>query len=120
MNNFWKSYLDYIESKTLAEKLSLESFEKMKQDFNNMNSNSALRKVFDSYLKILKQGENFEVEKEILFAKIAYQEKRNLFPNGFTKFLRKIYEDLQNDKNKFKQFLEVFVAYHKFFNPKAK
>jgi CRISPR/Cas system CSM-associated protein Csm2 small subunit len=33
--------------------------------------------------------------------------------------LREIYNKLQ-DKDKFKQFLEVFVAYHKFFNPKSK
>lgn len=118
---FWDDYLEEIDWKTLAQKLSIESFEKLKNDFNNnkMKSNSALRKVFDSYIKILK-NEDFDVEKEILFAKIWYQEQRDLFPKWFTRFLREIYINLWDNKNDFHKFLEVFVAYHKYFNPSAK
>jgi CRISPR/Cas system CSM-associated protein Csm2 small subunit len=118
---FWDNYLEEIEWKTLAEKLSIDCFEKLKVNFNdkNMKSNSALRKVFDSYLKILDKKE-FDVEKEILFAKIWYQEQRDLFPKGFTEFLREMYKNLWSDKKSFHKFLEVFVAYHKYFNPNAK
>ena len=125
---FLEQYANNFDANNFAKYLSLEEFErdynffiknwKKQHLFENISSNSSLRKIYDSYLKILEK-EDFEIEKEIWFAKIAYQEKRKLLPNWFIKFLRTIYKKI-NDKNKFQKFLEVFVAYHKYFNPSAK
>ena len=116
---FWNNYFKNFES--LAKSLSLDYFEiNLKSDLNNINSGSSLRNVFDTYLKIYEK-EDFEIEIEILFAKIAYQEKRKsawktILPEWFAKFLRKIYEEkLSRNKDDFKKFLEVFVAYHKYY-----
>ena len=113
---FWNNYFKNFEN--LASSLSLEYFENyIKSELLNINSGSSLRNVFDTYLKILEKSD-FEIEIEILFAKIAYQEKRTqkILPEWFSKFLRKIFEEkLSRNKDDFKKFLEVFVAYHKYF-----
>lgn len=116
INLFMKSYIDCFDANNLAESLSLESFKKVSEDFKKIQSNSALRKVYDSYLDT-----NYNnVKIQIWFARIWYQEKRQLLPNGFLKFLTEVYDKLERNNEKFKDFLEVFVAYHKYFNPKAK
>jgi len=121
---FWNYY--FRNFLNLTSSLSLDFFENnLKNDLEKINSSSSLRNVFDTYLKIYEK-EDFEIEIEILFAKIAYQEKRKaqgrtILPDWFARFLRKIYEEkLSKNKDDFKKFLEVFVAYHKYFNPNAK
>ncbi len=129
---FLQNYVNNFDINNFSKNLELETFWsdymyvndrrtwKKKHEFELIQSNSSLRKVFDTYLKIIDDNdEDFQIEKEIFFAKIWYQEKRKLFPNWFTKNLREIYKNI-NDKNRFKQFLEVFVAYHKYFNPYSK
>ncbi len=129
---FLQKYVDNFSSENFAKSISLENFEIYKSDFKKINSNSSIRNIFDSYIKIFEkwiQGNknDFEIEKEIWFAKIWYQEQRWLLPankrnprkrieekNSFLEFLRAIYKKLNNPKM-FKQFLEVFVAYHKYF-----
>jgi len=122
---FLQSYYNNFSKEKFAENLSLERFQSFSDEFNKITSSSSLRNVFDTYLKIYEK-EDFEIEIEILFAKIAYQEKRKaqgrtILPDWFARFLRKIYEEkLSKNKDDFKKFLEVFVAYHKYFNPNAK
>jgi len=135
---FLEQYAKNFNANDFAKSISLEEFWKYKDEFNKISSNSSLRKIFDSYLDIFEKYEwnDFEIEKEIWFARIAYQEQRWLLPvkkereyfdkiqrkkvkeiiedNSFTEFLREIYNKLNNSE-KFKQFLEVFIAYHKFF-----
>ena len=113
---FMKSYVDNFNVDDLSESLSLEAFKSVSWEFKDIKSNSSLRKVFDSYLDT--NYDNTRIQ--IWFAKIWYQEKRKLLPDGFLEFLSKVYDNLDKDNEKFKDFLEVFVAYHKYFNPKAK
>ncbi|UFX83259.1 type III-A CRISPR-associated protein Csm2 [Candidatus Absconditicoccus praedator] len=117
---FMKQYLDNFDASDLAKSFSLESFEALGESFKKIKSNSSLRKVYDTYLDIINGGGDKDTQIQIWFAKIAYQETRkdSSIPQGFVKFLKGIYNKI-NDKNKFKDFLEVFVAYHKYFNPKA-
>jgi CRISPR type III-A-associated protein Csm2 len=117
--SFWNDYIKNFDDFSKA--LSLDYFQNnIKSELESINSNSALRNVYDTYLKILEK-EDFNIEIEILFAKIAYQEKRKaqkgtILPEWFTVFLRKIFEEkLSSDKNNFKKFLEVFISYHKYF-----
>jgi CRISPR-associated protein, csm2 family len=77
-----------------------------------------LRKVYDSYNAIY-QTKNSALQIDIWLAKIAYQEARKVLPEGFARFLNSIYEKVNKNPDQFKDFLEVFVAYHRFFNPKA-
>jgi len=121
---FWNDYFKNFSD--LANSLSIDYFEKnIKMDLLKINSASSLRNVFETYLKIYVK-DDFDIEIEILFAKIAYQEKRKsqrwtILPEWFSKFLRKIFEEnLSRNKDDFKRFLEVFVAYNKYFNPSAK
>lgn len=106
--------------------LSLEYFENhwAKSFFESLNSTSSVRKIYDNYLtcyeKYKDSPESLKLQIEIWFAKVAYQESRKIFPQGFMRFLKKIYDKVNKDSQYFKDFLEVFVAYHKFFNPKAK
>lgn len=132
---YLQNYYNNFSKEKFAENLSLEIFWNSdmyfqdnrwnkKHEFVKISSNSSLRNVFDSYLKIFSNYENnkkdiFDIDKEILFAKIAYQEQRKILTKWFTEFLRWIYKKI-DDPKKFKQFLEVFVAYHKYFNPSAK
>ena len=124
---FMKPYVERFNADNLSESLSLEAFDKedlyyeyfnkqKKHLLEKIKSNSSLRKVFDSYLDT--NYDNTRIQ--IWFAKIWYQEKRKLLPDGFLEFLSKVYDNLDKDNEKFKDFLEVFVAYHKYFNPKAK
>lgn len=109
-----------------AKSLSIDSFKQ--SDYILITSNSALRKVYDNYLDIVNWpwDDSFkEIKIEIWFAKIAYQESRkvqwkSILPQWFMKFLRLIFEKLSKNQSKFKDFLEVFVSYHKYFNPQAK
>lgn len=118
---FWEKYLNNFTD--FKASLTLDYFEKnLKSELGNFSS-SSLRNIYDTYLKISNlENEDFEIEFEILVAKIAYQENRkvswkNILPPWFMKFFRNIYsEKLKKDKNKFKQFLEVLVAYQKYFN----
>ena len=119
-NDFMESYVNNFDADNLDKSLSLNSFEVVSWDFSKIWSNSSLRKVFDSYLDT-KYNNNYDNTRiQVWFAKIWYQEKRGQLPNGFLKFLSKIYEKLNKDNEKFRDFLEVFVAYHKYFNPKSK
>ena len=131
---FMKPYVERFNADNLSESLSLEAFDKedlyyeyfnkqKKHLLEKIKSNSSLRKVFDSYLDIVNNNDNEELQNvkiQIWFAKIWYQEKRKLLPDGFLEFLSKVYDNLDKDNEKFKDFLEVFVAYHKYFNPKSK
>jgi CRISPR/Cas system CSM-associated protein Csm2 small subunit len=81
-----------------------------------------LRKVYDAYLEFYdKDWQEYDLHKTLWIAKIAYQEKRNQWglPSGFSKFIEEV-DNLLGDKELFKKFLEMFVAYHKYFNPNAK
>lgn len=114
--SFWNNYFKNFED--LGNALSLNFFEiNIKNELEKVNSGSSLRNVFDTYLKIYAK-DDFDIEIEILFAKISYQEKRTqkILPEWFARFLRKIFEEkLSKNKDNFKKFLEVFVAYHKYF-----
>ncbi|MBS8121730.1 type III-A CRISPR-associated protein Csm2 [Candidatus Vampirococcus lugosii] len=118
---FMKNYLDNFDSNDLINSLSLERFESVSSSFEKLKSASSIRKIYDTYYDII-YGAGDENQKnikiQIWFAKVGYQETRKLLPEGFLRFLKGIYKEL-NDKQKFKDFLEVFVAYHKYFNPKA-
>ena len=121
-NNFMKTYLNEFDPNDLATSFSMEQFEKVQKDFREIKSNSSLRKVYDNYYDIISWwDQNKEVQIQIWFAKIWYQEKRpnSSLPRWFMEFLKNIYNEL-NDMNRFRDFLEVFVAYHKYFNPGAK
>ena len=110
----------YLENFNFQNSLTLQVFEKYdaKSFFWRLNSASALRKVYDSYNTIY-QTKNSALQIDIWLAKIAYQEARKVLPEGFARFLNSIYEKVNKNPHQFKDFLEVFVAYHKFFNPKA-
>ena len=102
-----------INSKNFAEKIDLDYIKPYVDSFKKNVGNSALRKIYDAYLDITeKKDEDYEIEKQIWIAKIAYQEKRRLLPNGFAKSLKIAEENLWKDL--FKKFLEVLVAYHKY------
>lgn len=108
--------------KWLENALRLDNISKYAKEFEKINSSSALRKVYDAFLDFY-DDENFEIQKTIWIAKLAYQEKRKsqwkpILPEWFAKFIDEVYKKLW-DKTKFKQFLEAFVAYHKYFNPKS-
>ena len=122
---FMEKLAKNINDENFAEMIDLKNFEQFKEDFKKIESNSALRKIYDSYLDIYDKP-TYDVEKQIWIARIAYQEKRGLLPtNGYNKRLKKYVEDSftefikELDKNlskeNFRKFLEVFVAYHKFF-----
>ena len=133
-----------INNDNFAEMIDLERFkevwftikskngkEKFISEFELIESNSGLRKIFDSYLEIYDKSD-YEIEKQIWIAKIAYQEKRWLLPTNkkykklnnkyvlasFTEFIKELDRNL--NKENFKRFLEILVAYHKYFNPDAK
>lgn len=110
----------YAENFNFQTSLALSVFESQgaEQFFAQINSVSALRKVYDSYHAIY-LSENAALQIDIRMAKIAYQEARKILPWWFAKFLETIYTKVNKDPLKFKDFLEVFVAYHKFFNPRA-
>ena len=124
---FMEKILKQIEQWEKLEKiLDLDNFENIywkdkgwrkKHEFEKIKSASALRKVYDAYLDIYDK-DNYKIEKQIWIAKVAYQEKRKILPDGFTKFIKWVINKLS--KEDFKKFLEVFVAYHKYFNPQAK
>lgn len=117
----------YVSNFDFEKSLSFESFdwEALKQ----IKSNSSLRKIYDSYLDIFNNGkihEQKEIQIKILLAKIGYQEKR---PNSklapwFFKFISSIYDKIpwkngtEEKHQNFRDFLEVFVAYHKYYKPK--
>ena len=95
------------------------------EDLKGIKSNSGLRKVYDSYLnRVLNQNNNPQVEIDVWFAKIGYQESRKLFPAGFLRFLEGVwnkirtYDDTKKYEN-YQKFLEVFLSYHKYFNPNS-
>lgn len=120
---FMQSYVDNFNFET---SLSLNSFEEVKDEFKSISSNSWLRKIYDAYLdKVLNPNNNQKIEVDVWLAKIWYQEKRKLLPSGFLKFLDwiwtkiKAYDEAKQYEN-FKTFLEVFLSYHKYFNPSAK
>lgn len=118
---FMKNYLDNFDSNDLINSLSLERFESVSSSFEKLKSASSIRKIYDTYYDIIywawdENQKNIKIQ--IWFAKVGYQETRKLLPEWFLRFLKWIYKEL-NDKQKFKDFLEVFVAYHKYFNPKA-
>ena len=102
----------------IVDLLSFESFNKIKEDLKQIRSNSALRKIYDTYLDLY-DNPNYDIKKQIWLARIAYQEKRKTspIPKWFSEFIRQVINKL--DKENFKDFLEVFVAYHKYFNPNA-
>ncbi|MCR5411456.1 MAG: type III-A CRISPR-associated protein Csm2 [Patescibacteria group bacterium] len=85
-----------------------------------------MRKIYDAYLdKVMNDAKNQNIEIDIWFAKIGYQESRKLLPMGFLNFLENIFHkveryDSEKKYENFKDFLEVFLAYHKYFNPSAK
>ena len=129
-DSFMKSYVDNFDFET---SLSLESFESVKDEFKKISSTSWLRKIYDAYLdKVLNPNNNQQIEIDIWFAKVGYQEKRksqwkSLLTEWFLNFLEWIWKKLRlYDKNNktpyenFKDFLEVFLSYHKYFNPSAK
>lgn len=123
---FWQSRtpesfaVAYSENFDFQNSLSLGAFKNWgaEEFFSLIGSTSALRKVYDSYLDIY-QKENATLHIDIWLAKIAYQESRKILPLWFAEFLNTIYQKVGKDGEKFKDFLEVFVAYHKFFNPRA-
>lgn len=119
----WK----YVEHFNFESSLSLDSFERSWgiEDLKGIKSNSGLRKVYDSYLnRVLNQNNNPQVEIDVWFAKIGYQESRRLFPAGFLRFLEGVwnkirtYDDAKKYEN-YQKFLEVFLSYHKYFNPNS-
>lgn len=120
--------LPYLKDFSYERSLSLEYFEQhnAQEIFNQISSSSSLRKIYDSYMDILqKEGEkndiDMSVQIDIWMAKVAYQGARNIVPSRLANFFNKIYtKNLNKDAKKFRDFLEVFVAYHKFFNQKAK
>lgn len=128
---FMEEIAKNINDKNFAEMIDLEKFDKIGfykfnkrenkkefvSDFVKIKSNSWLRKIYDAYLDIYEKS-NYNVEKQIWIARIAYQEKRWLLPWWFTEFIKELNKNLS--KENFKKFLEVFVAYHKYFNPNAK
>ena len=137
---FMQSYADNFD---FEKSLSLESFSNSEKDlcfkktwdikkwfsctwYNAISSNSWLRKIYDSYLdKILDSNNNKKIALDIWFAKIWYQEKRELLPVWFLSFFEEIFRkvekyDSEKKYENFKDFLEVFLAYHKYFNPSAK
>lgn len=114
----------YVQNFDFEKSLSLESFEE-KQEFWKISSNTGLRKIYDAYLdKVKNESNNQNIQINVRFAKIGYQEKRKLLPQGFLKFLEWIWKKIPgNEKEKyenFRIFLEVFLSYHKYFNPNAK
>ena len=117
--SFMVGYLSSFSKDNFSESICLETFEKFKEDFEKINSSSSLRKIYDTYLDILSRDKDIDLQIQIWFAKIGYQEKRKILPEGFLSFLNQIYNKLSKDHEKFRDFLEVFVAYHKYFNPKA-
>jgi len=114
---FMEQIAKNINDKNFAEIIDLEKFKEYENEFKKISSNSWLRKIYDAYLDIYDKS-TYEVEKQIWIARIAYQEKRKLLPWGFAEFIKKIDKNLT--KENLKKFLEVFVAYHKYFNPSAK
>ena len=114
---FMEEIAKNINDKNFAEMIDLREFEKFKENFRKISSNSWLRKIYDAYLDIYEKSD-YNVEKQIWVARIAYQEKRKLLPWGFTEFIKELNKNLS--KENFKKFLEVLVAYHKYFNPNAK
>ncbi len=122
---FMKKYVDDFEPENLDKSLSLEAFESYKYDITWkfwIKSNRALRKIYESYLSIINSWwENKDVQIQIWFAKVGYQESRknSNLPKGFLRFLKWIYEKLKKSRNDynqdFKNFLEVLISYHKLF-----
>ncbi len=118
---FMKWLLDDLD-RWLDIALSLENVQKYENDFKKINSSSALRKVYDAFLDFYDR-DDFEIQKTIWIAKLAYQEKRTsqwrktILPDWFAIFIDEVYKKL-NDKELFKKFLEAFVAYHKYFTGK--
>ena len=123
--NFNKRYNDSILMKDLVETINKDNFgEKIELNYFTWQikgfvrdvKNSALRKVYDSYLDIYDKP-NYDVEKHIWIAKLAYQEKRKnqgrtILPAWFTLALQKIESKIW--KKLFKKFMEVLIAYHKY------
>ena len=114
---FMEQIAENINNENFAKMIDLEEFENFKLDFKKIFSNSGLRKIYDVYLDIYDKP-TYDVEKQIWIARIAYQEKRKLLPLGFAEFIKELDKNL--NKENLKKFLEVFVAYHKYFNPNAK
>ena len=127
-NGFMKSYVDSFDANNLEKSLSLEAFEPYKYDITWkywIKSNRALRKIYESYLSILKwwwdDKNDKNVKIQIWFAKVWYQEsrKQSNLPKGFLKFLKSIYWELMKNRkdynDDFKSFLEVLISYHKLF-----
>lgn len=126
-NNKTPSFMDsYVDNFNFESSLSLDSFERSWgiEDLKGIKSNSWLRKVYDAYLNtVLNQNNNPQIEIDVWFAKIGYQESRNLFPTGFLRFLEGIWSKIKkSDQEKkyenYKKFLEVFLSYHKYFTDK--
>jgi len=113
-----KDLVDSITKENFSEKIEMGYFKKQIKWFVWLVKNSALRKVYDSYLDICDKSEKeYEIEKQIWIAKLAYQEKRKnqgktILPAWFTLALKKIENKLWKDL--FKKFMEVLIAYHKY------
>lgn len=114
---FMEEIAKNLNNENFAEMIDLEKFKKCEYDLKKISSNSWLRKIYDTYLDIYNK-DNYDIEKQIWIARIAYQEKRKLLPWGFAQFVKEIDKNLK--KENFKKFMEVLVAYHKYFNPTAK
>lgn len=118
---------NYVKNFDINVSLSMDSFEKYENKLKEIESNSQLRKIYDSYVNIQDTNKPDDEKKllvQILFAKTAYQESRKsqwktLIPSWFAKFLNQMFDKI-NNIDRYKQFLEVFVAYHRYFNPEKK
>ena len=111
-----KDLVDTISKDNFGEKIELDYFTSQIKEFVKDVKNSALRRVYDSYLDIYEKP-NYEIEKNIWIAKLAYQEKRKnqgktILPAWFTLALKKIEAKIWKDL--FKKFMEVLIAYHKY------
>jgi len=110
--------VDKVDEEKFASIIEMNYFKNQIKWFVQLVKNSALRKVYDSYLDICdKDKKDYEVEKQVWIAKLAYQEERKnqgktILPKWFTLALKKIEEKLWKDF--FKKFMEVLIAYHKY------
>jgi len=113
-----KDLVDSIDKDNFSQKIEMDYLTKQINPFVNNVKNSALRKVYESYLDISEYEDNkYEIEKQIWIARLAYQEKRRsqgktILPEWFTLALKKIENKI--GKELFKKFMEVLVAYHKY------
>lgn len=120
-DRFMDWYLNEFDNSRFAEFISYKKIENYKSDLEKISSSSSLRKIYDNYVDIIEWDEKkIEIKVQVWLAKIWYQQSRNnsSLPKWMMQFFEEMYSKI-NNPYRFKEFLEVLVAYHKVLCPRS-